>query len=314
MSSIKFNNVYIDNTYSVTTDKEMQAGLKGVNSVVKDTYNGTSTFEDAEIKMQTEVIRNLINKDTSLIVGGDLSNQLSLLNYTMTKFNIPFIGVYSACSTFNASLIVLGSLIEDKKIKKGIALTSSKTEVAERQFRYPIEYGAPKLKRSTKTATGCVGVSLSNEGFIKIDTATIGIVNNSFIKDVNNMGGVMAISAYDTLIRHLSDTKRDIDYYDCILTGDLGRVGSKIFLDMLKERNIKMKKYYDCGDLLNKNEDIAGASGPVCLPLILFNKILPIKKYKKILLLTTGSLHSPTLVNQKKEIPSITHAISLEVL
>jgi len=314
MSSIKFNNVYIDRVYSVTTQNEVTAGLKGINSVIKDTYDNKNTFEDAEVKMQTEVIRNLIDKDINLVVGGDLSNQLSLLNFTMSKFNISFLGVYSACSTFNSSVIILSSMIDSKKIKKGIVITSSKVEVAERQFRYPIEYGAPKLKRSTKTATGCVGITIGNTGFIKIDTATIGKVNNSYIKDANNMGAVMAISAYDTLINHLNDTKREVDYYDCILTGDLGRVGSKIFNELLSKNNIKIKKYFDCGDLLNKNEDIAGASGPICLPLILFNKILPTKKYHKILLLATGSLHSPTLVNQKKEIPSICHSISLEVL
>jgi len=314
MASIKFSNVFIDKVYSIATERELSAGLKGVNNILKDNYNGKETFEEAEIKMQTEAIRNLCDKDTSLVVGGDLSNQLSLLNYTMSKFNLSFLGVYAACSTFNASLIVLSNMIDRKKIKKGIAITSSKLEVAERQFRYPIEYGCPPTLRSTKTATCCVGVTLANKGSIKIDMATIGKVNNSYVKDVNNMGGVMAIGAYNTLIEHLRTSKRNTDYYDCILTGDLGRVGSKIFLHLLNQDNIKLKKYFDCGDILDKDEEIAGASGPVCLPLILFNKILPTKKYKRILIITTGSLHSPTLVNQKKEIPCISHAISLEVL
>ena len=137
------------------------------------------------------------------------------------------------------------------------------------------------------------------------------------VKDVNNMGAVMAPAAADTINKHLTDLKRDLDYYDLILTGDLGEVGVSILKDYLdRVYDVKLKKHMDSGCEIFKNtQNInAGASGPVALPLVLFNKILKSTKYKKILIIGTGSLHSPTLVNQKNTIPSIAHAISLEVL
>ena len=213
-------------------------------------------------------------------------------------------------------LIIMSNFLERKKIKNGICLTSSHTEVAERQFRYPIEYGAPRLKRSTMTATGSVGVVLSHEGKIKITSATIGKSVNYGITDVNNMGAVMAPAAAQTLMEHLKNLKIEPNFYDLILTGDLGRTGSKLFLEVLKHNNINLTNYQDAGSMLFKEEHFAnsGSSGPVTLPLVVFNKIIQSKKYKKILLLATGALHSPTLVNQHEEIPAISHALSLEVL
>ena len=210
----------------------------------------------------------------------------------------------------------MSNFLESKKIKNGICLTSSHTEVAERQFRYPIEYGAPRLKRSTMTATGSVGVVLSHEGKIKITSATIGKSVNYGITDVNNMGAVMAPAAAQTLMEHLKNLKIESNFYDLILTGDLGRTGSKLFLEVLKHNNINLTNYQDAGSMLFKEEHFAnsGSSGPVTLPLVVFNKIIQSKKYKKILLLATGALHSPTLVNQHEEIPAISHALSLEVL
>jgi len=127
----------------------------------------------------------------------------------------------------------------------------------------------------------------------------------------------MAPAAAKTLQEHLKDTKRDLDYYDLILTGDLGCVGSEIFKEYcLQAYNLKLKKYLDAGCelYLNSQETYAGGSGPACLPLVLFNKILPVNKYKKILIIGTGALHSKTFVNQKKPIPAIAHVVSLEVL
>lgn len=321
MASFKFNNVYIKDWYSIASTNETLGPIKKYNQVISDHYFGEKTFERAEMKMQSTVIDNLIKrndlqKNVDLLIGGELSNQLSLTNFTLSKYHIPFLGVYSACASFNEALIIMSNFLESKKIKNGICLTSSHTEVAERQFRYPIEYGAPRLKRSTMTATGSVGVVLSHEGKIKITSATIGKSVNYGITDVNNMGAVMAPAAAQTLMEHLKNLKIEPNFYDLILTGDLGRTGSKLFLEVLKHNNINLTNYQDAGSMLFKEEHFAnsGSSGPVTLPLVVFNKIIQSKKYKKILLLATGALHSPTLVNQHEEIPAISHALSLEVL
>lgn len=321
MASFKFNNVYIKDWYSIASNNETLGPVKKYNQIIADHYFGEKTFERAEMKMQSTVIDNLLKRNDlqnkiDLLIGGELSNQLSLTNFTLSKYHIPYLGVYSACASFNEALIIMSNFLESKKIKNGICLTSSHTEVAERQFRYPIEYGAPRFKRSTMTATGSVGILVSNEGKIKVNAATIGESVNYGITDVNNMGAVMAPAAFETLMKHLKDLKVPANYYDLILTGDLGRTGSKIFLELLRKNNINLSNYQDAGSILFKEDNFenSGSSGPVTLPLVVFNKIIQSKKYKKILLLATGALHSPTLVNQHEEIPAISHAISLEVL
>ena len=288
-----------------------------------DYYYGEKTFEQAEIKMQKSVIDQLLkqnslkNADISLLVGGDLTNQIAITSYSAKNYNFPFLGLYSACATFVESLIVAATFVESG-CKKVIGVTSSHNLTAEKQFRYPIEYGAPRPHTATFTTTGAISTLISKkESKLKIESATIGTPIDMGISDANNMGAVMAPAAASTLMLHLTELKRDINYYDLILTGDLGCVGAKILEDyLLTNYNIKMKKYLDAGCelFLNSQETYAGGSGPACLPLVFFNKILTTKKYKKILLIATGALHSVALVNQANPIPGIAHAISLEVL
>ena len=319
---MKFKNVYLNDYYTIVGPLEKNSHLKRLDMVMDDYYIGEKTFEQAEVKMQQIVIDNIIGKNNlnisgiDLLVGGDLTNQIAISNYSAKNYNIPFLGLYSACATFVESLIVASSMVDSGKLKKVIGITSSHNLTAERQFRYPIEYGAPRFKRSTMTATGSVGVILAHEGKIKINSATIGSSVNYGITDVNNMGAVMVPAAAETLMKHLKDLKISADYYDLILTGDLGRTGSKLSLEILKKNNLNLTNYQDAGSILFKEKDFenSGSSGPVTLPLVVFNKIIQNKKYKNILLLATGALHSPTLVNQHEEIPAISHAVSLEVL
>ena len=319
MASMKFNKVYLSSSYSVVSKLEALGSIKDYDFIINDYYFGLKTFEGAEIKMQRVVVDYLLgkNKKIDLIVGGDLSNQLAITSYMAAKYDISYLGTYSACATFNSSVISLASLIESNKIKNAIAITSSHNKVAERQFRYPVEYGGLKAKRSTYTATGSCGAIVTKEKTnIKVESATIGKVIDMGIKDSLNMGAVMAPAAAKTLNDHLKDLNRDISYYDLILTGDLGIYGSKIFKEyLLKEYNIKLKNHIDAGSILYKKEQelYAGSSGPVTLPLVLFNKILKEKKYKKVLVLATGSLHSRTFVNQHMSLVATCHAISLEV-
>ncbi len=319
MASLKFKNVYLSDNYTIVGPLEAKSNLKKYNMKINDYYFGLKTFEGAEVKMQRVIIDHLLkkNKDIELIVGGDLSNQLVTTSFMAANYSISYLGSYSACATFNSSIITLGALIDAKKINKGIAITSSHNKVAERQFRYPIEYGAPRVKRSTYTATGALGVVLtSSKTNIKVESATIGSSIDYGVKDALNMGAVMAPAAANTLYKHLNDLNRKIDYYDLIITGDLGKYGANIFKELCSNNyNLIVNNYLDAGSNLYKEEQNlnAGSSGPITLPLYLFNNILNSKKYKKILVIATGSLHSTTLVNQHNSIPSIAHAISLEV-
>ncbi len=320
MSSFKYKNVYINDLYSVIGPYEKKGNIKHYDYSSETLNFEEKTFEKAEVKMQTTAIDGLLKRlnlkeeKVDLLIAGDLNNQITTSSVTASKYNIPFLGIYSACASFNEALIIGANNLN--KLKKIIVYTSSHNLNSEKQFRYPIEYGAPKKECTTFTATASVAAILSKEeSKIKIESSTIGKVTDYGIKDANNMGAVMAPAAYETLNSHLKDLKREATYYDLIVTGDLGSVGSKLFLELLKHNNIKIKKHLDCGTCIYKDEqDVkAGSSGPVTLPLILFNTILKDKKNKKILLLATGSLHSPNLVNQKNTIPSISHAISLEV-
>lgn len=163
-----------------------------------------------------------------------------------------------------------------------------------------------------------MGTILSKEASnVKVEGATVGTVVDLGIKDATHMGAVMAPAAAQTLKQHLADFNRNVDYYDVILTGDLGSVGCEIFREYMKRSyGVKLKNHMDAGtEIFLESQDVyAGASGPVSLPLVLFNKILKNNRYKKILIIATGSLHSPTFVNQKITIPAIAHAVSLEVL
>ncbi len=324
MASFKFKNVYLNDYYTVVGPLEKNSCLKRLDLVMDDYYIGEKTFEQAEVKMQKLVIdkiiakNNISLKDIDLLIGGDLTNQIAISNYSAKNFNIPFLGLYSACATFVESLLVGAMIIDSNKLKKVISITSSHNLTAERQFRYPVEYGAPKPHTSTFTATGAVSTILSkNYSKIKIESVTIGTVVDLGITDANNLGAAMAPAAANTIMKHLSSLNRDGSYYDLVLTGDLGCVGNAILKDYLETvYNIRLKKCLDAGCelYLDSQKTYAGGSGPACLPIVLFNKILLNKKYKKILLVATGALHSPTTINQHNTIPSIAHAISLEVL
>ena len=324
MASKKFNNVYIKNSFSLAGPVEKQGSIKDYDLVMDDYYFQAKTFEQAEIKMQKTVIDNLLNRsklinsEVDLLVSGDLSNQISVSSYAASNYSIPFFGVYSACASFVQSLIIGADFLDNKRKGNVICVTSSHNLHAEKQFRFPIEYGAPKPTTTTFTATGAIACLLTKEQTnIKIESYTIGKVIDMGCKDASHMGAVMAPAAANVIMSHLTELERDINYYDLILTGDLGCIGSKILSEFLKRAyGLKMKQHLDAGCelyLKSQEETYAGASGPVALPLYLFNKVLKQKKKQKILIVGTGSLHNPFFVNQKLSIPAVAHAVSLEV-
>ena len=259
-----------------------------------------------------------------MFISGDLQNQITAASYTAKDMNVPFLGIYSACATNAEGLIIGANMIDAGLINNSLVSVSSHNMVSERQFRNPTEYGGPKPSSATFTATGGASCFLSNtKSKIRVESTTIGTVIDMEQDDPNNMGACMAGAAIDTIYKHLTDLNRKPDYYDLILTGDLGIYGKEILIEyMKKEYKLDFtKNYNDCGvmlyDLNSQKEIQAGGSGPVCSALVLYGDIIPRmekNELKRVLYVPTGALFNPTLVFQKQNILSIAHAVSLEVI
>lgn len=328
--TFKYKNTYINNTGTVVGPYEKKGPLSQYfDKAYDDLYFDTKTWEQAESKLVEDSVdivlakANKVKDEIDVHISGDLLNQLAATNYASRNIRIPLLGIYSACASSVEGLIIGSNMIESNQVKNCICTVSSHNSSAEKQFRYPVEYGGPKPKAATFTATGgCSAYLSSNKKGIKIESATIGTVIDLGVTDVYHMGAAMAPAAADTIYKHLNDLKREIGYYDLILTGDLGKYGKLILMDIMnKDYNIKLHNYDDSGTLLydlNRQTDVhAGGSGPACLPLVAYGYITSLmkkKEIKRVLLVATGALHSPTMVNQKLSIPAVAHAISLEVI
>lgn len=329
--TFKYRNAFIENASTVAGPYEAKGPLhKFFDKTFDNLYHGEKTWETAEAKVLEDSIQILLNKtkkkkeDIDVIISGDLMNQITSSCYSSEKFNFPFLGIYSACATSMEGIILGSTMLDSGKVENVIASTSSHNMSSEKQFRNPTEYGAPKPKTATFTATGGASILLTNENTgIKVESSTIGRIVDYEQTDPLHMGAVMAPAAADTIYRHLKDMKRTPDYYDLILTGDLGTYGKEILIDFMKtEYGLDISKNYnDCGvmlyDLETQKEVLAGGSGPVCSALVNYSFVLDMlkkKKLTKVLLVATGALFSPTMVYQHENILSIAHAVSLEVI
>ncbi len=329
--TINFNNVYLKATSTVAGKDEKEGNFgKLYDKTYDDYYAGEKTFEQSEVKMINDAVNIVFNKakikleNIDVVIGADLLNQITPNAYASVKFNRPFLGVYNACASMCEEIIIGSSLLQNKEISNVLCNVSSHNMTAERQYRNPVEYGCPKPKRSTFTVTGSASCILTNEKQkIKVTSATIGTTTDMGVTDIYDMGSVMAPSAARTIYEHLKDTNTTVDDYDLILTGDLGVYGKEIL-------NVYMLEAYDI-DLKDKHEDSAciiyqrkkqpqvkaGGSGPACLALVTYTDIINKMmqgKLKKVLLVATGALMSPTMNNQKLSLPSISHAVCLEVV
>lgn len=327
----KYNNVYIKDTYTICGNYENDGPLSKYfdKRYEKDLYFGEKTWELAEVHLLKEGVTNILKKnnlkeeDIDLLISGDLQNQIAASDYMARDFNIPFMGIFEACATSGEGLILGSTFLESKNASKVLVTTSSHNMVSEKQFRNPTEYGTPKPKTATFTVTGSASILLTSEkSKIKIESSTIGRVVDMGVKDVNHMGAVMAPAAGEVIYKHFKDTKRNPSYYDLILTGDLGIYGKNILKDYLKEKYnfILGDNYGDSGTMiydLDKQPVLAGGSGPVCSALVNFGYIYKEMlngKYKRVLIVPTGAIFSPTMFFQKQSIPGIANAISLEVV
>ena len=220
-----------------------------------DFYDGERTFEDCEIKEAIKCIKilmNKTNKKVDIFISTDLINQLVISNFVAKNIKIPFLGVYNACASFVEEIIVASSLLYNKEINNILCLTSAHNLTAERQYRNPIEYGAPKPEYATFTVSAATSFILTKEkNNIRVESCSIGEVVDYDIKDSFDMGSAMAPAAMDTLIAHLSDTGRKPSYYDAIITGDLGYIGKEILTDLMSTKGYNIKNNYnDCGVLM----------------------------------------------------------------
>ncbi len=329
---LRFHDVYVEDSSTVAGPYEAKGPLKNSfdKKYTKDLYCKEDSFEKAEVKLLEDSMKVLLKKakiekdEIDLVIAGDLLNQITSSCYSALHMDCSFLGIYSACATSVEGILIGASMIDGGKIKNCIAATASHNMSSEKQFRNPTEYGAPKPKTATFTATGGASILLSKKpSKVKVVDGLIGTIQDYNQKDPLHMGAVMAPAAADTISKYLKESGRKVEDFDYILTGDLGLYGKEILKDLLKmDHNIVLgDQYNDCGVMLydlEKQQDVnAGGSGPVCSALVNYGKImkgLQSGKYKRVLLVATGALFSPTFVFQKEPILSIAHAVCLEAI
>ncbi len=261
----------------------------------------------------------LKDADIDYILSGDLINQCIGTTYGLRSLNIPFLGIYGACSTMAEGLL-LGSLLTDSGIGGNIAAaTSSHFSTAERQFRFPLSYGGQRTPSAQWTCTASGAVILSPEGGAPyIRGASIGTITDLGITDANNMGAAMAPAAASTIKKYLEDTKLSPSDLDYIVTGDLGIVGSDLLLQLLEKDGIDIRSQHkDCGVMIfdpEEQDTHAGGSGCGCSASVLCGYFLPklqTGEIKELLFIGTGALMSPTASQQGESIPSIAHLVHI---
>lgn len=318
------NGPVIIETASIVGPKEAEGPLsKYFDIKLEDDLFGEKSWEFAESKMVETVVRKAIEKsnksidDINYMVGGDLLNQLLSTSFAARSLKIPFLGIYGACSTMAQSLCMSSMIVDGGFADLVVASASSHYCTAERQFRFPLELGnqKPMTAQWTVTGAGCSLLSSKGKG-PKVKYVTIGKVIDEGISDANNMGAAMAPAAIDTIYSYFKDTNDDPNSFDIIATGDLGKLGMQITIDLLKEKGLDISNVYtDCGvEIFNLEEqDVhCGGSGCGCSATV-FNgyifKMLKEKKFNKVMLVSTGALLSPTSTLQKESIPSIAHAV-----
>ena len=326
--TIKFNTPpTIAETSSIVGPKEAQGPLaKYFDQCLEDEFWGEKTWEKAESKIIKENVNTLIFKSGIPIdqidycFAGDLLNQCISSSFGLRDINLPFFGVFGACSTFVESMCLGSVFIEGGGAKNVVCATSSHFCSAEKQFRFPLELGNQRTPTAQWTVTGSGASLLSSSGSGPyITNITPGKIIDMGIKDANNMGAAMAPAAFDTLITHLQDTCRKPSYYDLIITGDLGYIGKDILTELAETKGYNIKNNYnDCGVLIfdkNEQDTHSGGSGCACVATTFSGylyKQLKSRKINKILLIATGALMNATSSQQGESIPGIAHAISIE--
>ncbi|GAA0068874.1 stage V sporulation protein AD [Clostridium sardiniense] len=319
----------IISAFSIVGPKEGEGPLKEYfDEVLSDETCGKETYEKAESEMMytaiTQAIKRASLKETDIdyMFAGDLLNQIISSGFAARDLNIPFFGLYGACSTMAESLGLAALIMDGGFANNVVASTSSHFCAAERQFRFPLEYGSQRSKTAQWTVTGSGAMILGKEGtqFPKITYVTTGVVKDYGIMDANNMGAAMAPAAVDTLYKHFKDTGRTPKSYDVITTGDLGKVGKTISDKLILEYGYDIREnHVDCGDIIFDNEvqgTDSGGSGCGCSAVVtagyIYKKMMR-REIKSALVISTGALMSTTSSLQGESIPGIAHAVAIEM-
>ncbi len=313
---------------AVVGSKEGQGPLSAeFDNIYEDASMGLKSFEKAESELQRMAVLAALKKaklnpeNIDCIFAGDLLNQCIGSSFGIMDLCIPFVGLYGACSTMALSLLNAATYVDSGAATHAVAVTSSHFCSAERQYRFPLEYGAQRPPTAQWTVTGSGSVVLGQgEKRPYVHSATIGLVCDLGVKDANNMGAAMAPAAYDTILAYLTDTNTKPQDYDAIFTGDLGLVGSELLYELMSRDGVDLKtKHKDCGLMIydRKRQDThSGGSGCGCGASVLCSHILKrLEKgvFKNILFCATGALLSPTSTQQGNNIPVIAHAVNLRV-
>ncbi len=321
--------VNIASTASIVGPKEKDGPLhQFFDQCLEDEFWGEKTWEKAESKFVKETVSMAISKsgipssEIDFCFAGDLLNQCIASSFGIRETNIPFIGLFGACSTFIESMMTGSVFIDGDFATNVLCSASSHFCSAEKQFRFPLELGNQRPPSSQWTVTGAGATVLTKDGTGPFITSiTPGKIVDMGIKDANNMGAAMAGAAEDTLISHFKDTGRKPSYYDAIFTGDLGHIGKDILIDLASSKGYNIRNNYnDCGVIIfdkEKQDTHSGGSGCGCIATVFSGYVynmLQEKKYNKVLMIATGALMNSTSTQQGESIPGIAHAISIENL
>lgn len=320
--------VRIESYGSVVGKKEGEGPLgKCFDEIIEDSHFGRDTWEQAESRFQREALSLAVRKagitkeDIDAVCSGDLINQCIGSTYGLRELEIPFLGIYGACSTMAEGLIISSLLVDSGAVRRAAAVTSSHFSTAERQFRTPLSYGAQRTPTAQWTCTAAGAVLLSCCGKVGICGGCIGRIADMGINDITNMGSAMAPAASETILRYLRATGTSPGDYDHIVTGDLGTVGSTLVreLSMMKGTDISAQ-HCDCGAMIfdNETQDThCGGSGCGCSASVLSGHFLPMLEKGEahdILFVATGALMSPMSLQQGESIPAVAHLVHLSAV
>lgn len=294
------------------------------DAIFEDTRLGQETWEQAESALQREALTRAVTKaglemeQLHLLFAGDLLNQNIASTFGLREMGVPLLGQFGACSTMGQTLAMAALMVDSGAAALCGAVTSSHFCTAERQFRFPLEYGGQRTPTNQWTATASGAVVVGQGRGVRVHRVCVGRVCDLGVTDMNNMGAAMAPAAADTIGRFLRDTGTVPGDYDLIATGDLGAVGGELCRTLLAEQGITLGgNYTDCGLLLfdrQRQDAHAGASGCGCSASVLCAHLLPLMErgeMKRILFCPTGALMSPTSAQQGESIPGICHAVEL---
>lgn len=346
--------VYILNSGSIVGTKEGQGPLGLLFDMVgEDDMFGCKTWEEAESSLQKDAVYLALGKaglkpdDISFMFAGDLLGQCIATSFGISNYQIPLLGVYGACSTCGETLTLGVMSIAGGFAEKVVCVTSSHFASAEKEFRFPLDYGSQRPLSASWTVTGSGAFVLGNEQAVtggvqagnsqnagngkytengkntgpraKITGLTVGKIVDYGLKDSMNMGACMAPAAASTLEQHFIDFNSRPEDYDKIITGDLGKVGQKVLIDLLRDKDYDISaQHMDCGIEIydgDSQDTHAGGSGCGCSAVTLsayILKQLEERNWKKVLFIPTGALLSKTSFNEGRSVPGIAHALVIE--